>query len=64
MDRRQARREILRQVGFMEETRDKLEDIERQADGAGETIVASELRRYLEKLSTLLDQMYVWAGSL
>ncbi len=64
MDRRQARREILRQMGLLEETRDKLEIITDKIDAVGDPILAGQLRGYVEKLTDTLDKMYVWAGNI
>ncbi|KKL12251.1 hypothetical protein LCGC14_2537640 [marine sediment metagenome] len=64
MDRREARRSVLRQIGFIEEIRDKLATLVVEIDAAGDPIVAGELRRYNEKLTDLLDKWYVWAGNL
>ena len=64
MDRRQARREIMRQIGLIEEIRDKQDNIGVEADAAGDPILAGELRRYNERLTTILDQMYEWAGKI
>ena len=64
MDRRQARREIMQRIGSIEEIRDKLDTIGVEADAAGDPILATELRRYNESLTTMLDKMYEWAGHI
>lgn len=64
MDRRQARRRTLRTIGEIENRRDYLETISEQVDQQGDPILAGELRRYNDKLTDVLDKMYVWAGNL
>ncbi|KKL04686.1 hypothetical protein LCGC14_2613570, partial [marine sediment metagenome] len=63
MDRREVRRGIMANLAVIEVERDKLEEIAAQADVSGDPILCGELRRYVEKLTVLVDQMYEWAGN-
>lgn len=64
MDRRVARRVILREVGEIEQVRNGLEATVTEIDAGGDPILSGELRRFLEKLTDTLDAMYVWAGNI
>ncbi|KKN35903.1 hypothetical protein LCGC14_0779070 [marine sediment metagenome] len=64
MDRRQARRQVLDDVGAIELIRDGLEALAEQADGDGDPIFAGELRRFTDKVTDTLEKMYVWAGNI
>ena len=64
MDRRDTRRETMAELAALDGVRERLELLATEADGEGEVVLASELRRYLEKMTTLIDQMYVWAGQI
>ncbi len=64
MDRQQARRQIMREMGEIELHRNALDATAQEADQAGDPIIAGELRRYVEKMTDLLDGMYKWAGNI
>ncbi len=52
------------ELATLEGARVRLTLIATNADVTGEVVLASELRRYLDKMTTLVDQMYVWAGNI
>ena len=64
MDRRRVRREIHFHLAVLEEQRDQLEQIAENADTVGDPILSGELRRFTEKLTVTVDQMYEWAGNI
>ncbi|KKK97695.1 hypothetical protein LCGC14_2650150 [marine sediment metagenome] len=64
MDRRTARREVCAKLAAMEVDRDRLDEIASNADSAGDPILATELRRYTEKMTAILDLMYEWVGKI
>ena len=64
MERRQQRREVLFHLAVMEEQRDKLLQLAADADTGGDPILAGELRKYTDRLTVTLDDLYVWAGNL
>lgn len=64
MDRRKTRREILAHTAVIEVEIAELGAIATRSDSEGDPILAGELRRYIEKATDLLDNMYEWAGKL
>lgn len=64
MDRREARRDVMDALAAIDVQRARLDALGAVVDAGGDPILSGEIRRYVEKLTTWIDQMYVWAGNI